>query len=164
MKQNYLLLLVFSLLSMSVYAQQGNVPFDDLPPAPEDGKCYAKCKVPDTYETVQIQKLKKAGTTKFVKAKAEYTTVSERIMIKEASYKYVVKAATYKTVDKRVMVKAGYCTRKISPAKYTYKQTGKRLIEGESGKWVRKKKGPACFSENPEDCYIMCWEKTPAKY
>ena len=79
MKQNYLLLLVFSLLSMSVYAQQGNVPFDDLPPAPKDGKCYAKCKVPDTYETVQIQKLKKAGTTKFVKAKAEYTTVPPQL-------------------------------------------------------------------------------------
>jgi hypothetical protein len=163
MKQNYFLLLVFSLFSMSIFAQV-DLPFDDLPPAPEDGKCYAKCKVPDTYATVEIQKLKKAGTTKFVKAKAEYTTVSERIMIKEASFRYTVKPATYKTVDKRVMVKAGYCTRKVIPAQYSYSQTGKRLVEAASGRWVRKKKGPACFSENPEDCYIMCWEKTPAKY
>ena len=163
MKQNYFLLLVFSLFTMSVFAQD-DLPFDDLPPAPEDGKCYAKCKVPDTYATVEIQKLLKAGTTKFVKAKAEYTTVSERVMIKEASFKYTVKPATYQTVDKRVMVKAGYCTRKVIPAQYTYNQTGKRLVETASGRWVRKKKGPACFSENPEDCYIMCWEKTPAKY
>ena len=30
--------------------------------------------------------------------------------------------------------------------------------------WVKKKKSPDCFSANPDDCYIMCWEQTPAEY
>ncbi len=159
---NILTLTLF--ISQIVFAQEGAIPFDDLPPAPEDGKCYAKCKVPDRYETVTTDKLVKAGTSRTTMEKVKYTTATERVMVKEASFKYTFKPAVYETVSKQILVKEGYCVRNVTPAKYTYTQTGKRLIAGESGRWVRKKKGPNCFSENPEDCFIMCWEKTPAKY
>lgn len=165
MRQSFhFLTICLVLLAVNLSAQQNDIPFDDLPPNPEDGKCYAKCKVPDEYATVEIQKLKKAGTAKLIKAKPEYRTETERVVIKEATFKYVSKPATYETVEKQVLVKAGYCTREVIPAKYTYKQTNKRLVAEATGKWVRKKKAPNCFSENPDDCYIMCWEKVPAQY
>ena len=164
MKKLTNLTLLFLFISSFAFAQGEDVPFDGLPPSPEDGKCYAKCKVPDRYETVQIQKVVKAGTSKTAMAKPVYETATERVMIKEASFKYKFKPAVYETVEKQIMTKAGYCTRKVTPAKYTYKQTNKRLVAEAGGRWVRKKKAPNCFSENPEDCFIMCWEKTPAKY
>jgi len=165
MRQKLSLLVAFFLFSaVSAFAQQDDIPFNDLPPNPGDGRCYAKCKIADQYETVTVQKLKKAGTSKVVKAAPKYTTATERVMIKEASFKYVYRPAVYETVNKQILVKEGYCIRKKVPAKYSYKQTGKRLVSGESGHWVRKKKAPNCFSDNPDDCYIMCWEKIPAKY
>lgn len=33
----------------------------------------------------------------------------------------------------------------------------------EKGKWVRKKKSPNCFSQNPDDCYVACYEKYDVK-
>lgn len=164
MKKLTNLTLLFLFISSFAFAQGEDVPFDGLPPSPEDGKCYAKCKVPDRYETVQIQKVVKAGTSKTAMAKPVYETATERVMIKEASFKYKFKPAVYETVEKQIMTKAGYCTRKVTPAKYTYKQTNKRLVAEAGGRWVRKKKAPNCFSENPEDCFIMCWEESPAQY
>lgn len=149
--------------AVNVSAQE-EIPFNDLPPNPEDGKCYAKCKIPDQFETVSTQQLVKEGTTKTVVDKPEYETVTERVMIKEGSFKYTYVPATYETVDKQVLVKDGYCITKKVPARYEYKTTGKTLVEPAKGQWVRKKKDPNCFSANPEDCFIMCWETVPAKY
>lgn len=165
MKKFTNLTLLFLFVAQMAFAQvTGDVPFEDLPPNPGDGKCYAKCKVPDRYETVQVQKIVKAGTSKTAMDKPVYETSTERVMVKEASFKYVFKPAVYETADKQILVKAGYCTRKVTPAKYTYTQTNKRLVADAGGRWVRKKKAPNCFSENPEDCFIMCWEETPAQY
>lgn len=162
--KNLLTLLLIAFIATLSFAQNEDIPFDDLPPAPEDGKCYAKCKMPDRYETIKVQKLRKAGKTTVAVAKPEYRTVTETIVVKEASVKYIYKPAVYETVEKEVLVKEGYCTKKVIPAKYDYKSTNKTLVKPEGGRWVRKKKDPGCLSANPEDCFIMCWEVTPAEY
>lgn len=162
--KNLLTLLLVAFIATATFAQNEDIPFDDLPPAPEDGKCYAKCKMPDRYETVQIQKLKKAGTTSITMAKPEYQTVTETIVIKEASVKYIYKPAVYETIEKQVLAKEGYCIKKVIPAQYSYESTNKTLVQPEGGRWVRKKKDPNCLSANPEDCFVMCWEVTPAQY
>lgn len=38
----------------------------------------------------------------------------------------------------------------------------RELIKRGTGKWVKRKKGPLCISEDPEDCYVMCWVETAA--
>lgn len=163
--KNLLSLLVLLTFTVTVtFAQNEDIPFDDLPPTPEDGKCYAKCKMPDRYETVTIQKLKKAGKTTVSTAKPQYRTETETIVVKEASVKYIYKPAVYETVEKQVLAKEGYCTKKVIPAQYSYESTNKTLVKPEGGRWVRKKKDPNCLSANPEDCFIMCWEVTPAEY
>lgn len=159
-----LLTLLAIFMFQFAFTQISDLPFDDLPPAPEDGKCYAKCKLPDRYETVTVQKLKKAGTSRVVKSTAKYRTETERIMIQEASVKYIHVPATYRTVDKQILSKAGHCKKKIIPAQYSYESTGRTLVSEASGRWVRKKKDPNCFSKNPEDCFILCWEEVPAQY
>ena len=74
--KNLLTLLLVAFIATLSFAQNEDIPFDDLPPAPEDGKCYAKCKMPDRYETIKVQKLKKAGKTTVSTAKPEYRTLT----------------------------------------------------------------------------------------
>ena len=38
------------------------------------------------------------------------------------------------------------------------------LVTEARGEWVKKKKEPNCFSENPDDCFIACYEEVPAVY
>ena len=138
--------------------------FDDMPPQPSEyGKCYAKCKIPDVYEDVSVQVLVKESSTKTVTTPAVYETVQERILIKDESVKLVPVPAEYETVTERVMVKEA--STKITKKDPVYKTVTERvMVAGESGKWVKKKRAPECFSDNPDDCYIMCWVEVPAKY
>ena len=158
--KNLLSLLFVAFFATVTFAQNEDIPFDDLPPAPEDGKCFAKCKMPDRYETITIQKLKKAGKTTVSAAKPQYRTETETIVIKEASVKYINKPAVYETIEKQILVKEGYCTKKIIPAQYSYESTNKTLVKGEGGRWVRKKKDPNCLSANPRLFYHVLGSNT----
>lgn len=164
-KINYLLCLALAIFfSNAAVAQvETDIPFDDLPPTNEYGKCYAKCKIPDVYETVDVQKVVKEASTKLIKVPAVYETVTERIMTKEGSTKYRTIPATFKTVTEQVMVMPEKSIIKTIPAKYETR-TRQVLETPERGKWVKKKKSPNCFSQNPEDCYVACYELIPAKY
>ena len=156
-----LLVVLFALCVGAATAQ--DTPFSDLPPTSEYGKCYAKCKVPDVYETVSVQKLKKEASTKLIKVPAQYETATETIMIKEASSKYKTVPATFKTVTEEVMVEPEKVTIRTIPAKY--RTESRQVLESPArGEWVRKKKSPSCFSQNPDDCYVACYEEIPAKY
>ena len=140
-----------------------DMPFGDLPPTNEFGKCYAKCKIPDVYETVSIQKVKKEASTKLEKVPAVYETVTEQVLAKEGSVKYKVIPATFKTVSEQVMVEPEKVKLKTIPARY--ETNSRQVLETpERGQWVRKKKSASCFSQNPDDCYVACYEKIPAKY
>lgn len=159
---NFLLCLVLTFVLSNVALAQ-DTPFDDLPPTNEYGKCYAKCKVPDVYETVSVQKVKKEAGFRLEKVPAVYETQTETILVKEGATKYKTIAATYKTVTEQVMVEPEKTKIKTIPARYETK-TRQILETPERGQWVRKKKSPNCFSQNPNDCYVACYEKIPAKY
>lgn len=163
-------LLAFSLMLLfsgaafgQTLAQGDELPFDDLPPKPEVGKCFAKCKIPDRYETVNLRKMVKPEGVRYEAVAAQYKTVQERVLVKEASTKMVPVAAVYETVTERVMTKEASSREVEVNAEYRT-VSEKILVKPEKGEWVRKLKDPNCFSANPDDCYIMCYEVKPAEY
>ena len=162
--KSFLLTAVFTLVaSIFSYGQTEDLPFGDLPPTDEVGKCYAKCKAPDVYETVEKRVLVKEEATKLSVIPARYTTETERVMVKEGGKTYKVIPATYKTVTEQVLVEPEKKIVKTIPAKYTTES--KRVLVSEArGEWVRKMKDPNCFSENADDCFILCYEEIPAVY
>lgn len=148
---------------VAVIFAQGDAPFADLPPTTEYGKCYAKCKIPDVYETISVQKIKKEASTKLVKVPAQYENATETVLVKEGGVTYKTIPATYKTVTETIEVVPASTSFRTIPAKYRT-ETRQILVSPASGKWVKKKKSPGCFSQNPDDCYVACYEETPAKY
>jgi len=146
------------------FGQVDNLPFNDLPPQPTQyGECYAKCKIPDQFETTDVQVLVKEQSSKTVTTPARYETVTEQVLVKEASTKLVPVPAEYETISDQVLVQEAQVKTREIPPKYKTVQE-KVLVSAGYGKWTRKKKAPQCFSQNPEDCYVMCWEEVPAKY
>ena len=72
---SFKLVAFFALLffSTAAFSQDSEtIPFDDLPPNSEYGKCYAKCRQPDIYETVSRSVLVKEASTKIIKVAAVY--------------------------------------------------------------------------------------------
>lgn len=150
----------------AAHAQQvvQDAPFSDMPPIPtEYGKCYAKCRIPDQYEYYDTQVLVQDGRTKSHVVPAEYDYKEETVMIKEASTKLIPVPAVYETVTEQVMIKEPGTKTITTPAKYETRSERVLVSEGQ-GRWVKKKKDTSCFSQNPEDCYVTCWEEVPAKY
>ncbi len=154
-------LLVLLCVSTVVLAQNR---FDDMPPVPTNyGTCYAKCKIADQYETVSRQVLIKEASTKKMSSPAVYETRTDQVLVKEASKKLIPVPAVYETVTERVMIKEA--STKVVDSAPRYTTTSERvLVSPAVGQWVKKKKTPNCFSANPEDCYVMCWEEIAAKY
>ncbi len=156
--------LFFAVFAMAVYGQGEADVFNTPPPTPNEyGKCYAKCKTPDVYETVTTQVVSKEGSSKSTTSKATFTTATEQVLVKDGYKKYKITPARFEKSTKRVLASDGGCTVKVTPARYETK-TDRQLVSAASGKWVRKKKAPNCLSSNPEDCYVLCWEEIPAKY
>lgn len=97
------------------------------------------------------------------KVPAQYETQSETIMVKEGRTDLKVIPATYRTVTEQVLVESEKVKVRTIPARY--KTESRQVLVSEArGQWVKKKKDPNCFSDNPEDCYIACYEEIPAKY
>ncbi len=152
------------MLALVVFAQSDADLFNSPPPVPDQyGKCYAKCKTPDVYETVTTQVLVSGGEAKVSTTKATYETVTEQVLVKDGYKKLKVVPAQFETVEKRVLASEGGCKVSVVPARYET-NTSQELVSAASGKWVRKKKTPNCLSANPEDCYVLCWEEIPAVY
>jgi hypothetical protein len=151
-------------VAQASFAQYGQVSFDDMPPQPSQyGKCYAKCKVADQYETVPVQVLVKEASSKTVTSPARYETITEQVLVKDASTKLVPVPAEYETVTEQVLIKESSTKLREIPPKYST-VSEKVLVQEAHGKWVKKKKSPSCLAQNPDDCYVMCWEEVPAKY
>lgn len=161
-KMIYKALVSFAIMGFSYQATFAQaIPFDDLPPQPtEYGKCYAKCKIPDQYESVDLQVLTKEASTKTVTKPAVYETVTEQVLVKEASRKLIPVPAEYETITEQVLIKEGATKVTQTPPKYKT-VTEKVLVTAAYGKWVRKLKYPTCVGN---DCYVLCWEEQPAKY
>lgn len=157
-----LTLLAMMAFTAGVYAQIEGMPFDDLPPA-ELGKCYAKCKVADQYETISTQKLVAPEKQKSKISPAQYETATEQVLVKEAGEKLIPVAPVYETITEQIMVQPASSKVRVIPATYST-ETRRVLVSEARGQWVKKKKDPNCFSSNPADCYVACYEEVPAVY
>ncbi len=160
-------ILTFLFLLLGVTQSFGQIAddarFSDLPPKAEYGRCYAKCKTPDIYETFSRKVLVEEAYVKTTTIPATYETVEKQEMLSEGGINYKTIPATYKTVTDKELMEPEQTIINIVPAKYETR-TRKILVKEESGEWVKKKKDPNCFSDNPEDCLIACYEKIPAVY
>ncbi len=164
MKSLFTTLLLLCITSTFLIGQvEDDIRFNDLPPNAEYGKCYAKCKTPDIYETFTRKVLVEEAYVKTTSVPAVYETVEKKAMVSEGGVNYKTIPATYKTITEKELVEAEQKIVNIIPATYETR-TRKVLVAEETGKWVKKKKDPNCFSENPEDCLIACYEKIPAVY
>lgn len=112
----------------------------DMPANAEVGKCYARCYMPDKYETHE-----------------------ETVIDKPLSYKVQTIPATYKTITDTVILKAATVTYKTVPA--TYETTTEDvLVAPASQQWVKGTADAGCLSANPADCQVMCLKEIPAVY
>lgn len=112
----------------------------DMPPGAEPGKCYARCMVPDKYESREEEIVDKPATTRVQTTPATYKTVYDTIVIRPAGVKYETVPAVYETVTEDVLV---------TPA---------------TRKWEKGMADVNCLSANPADCQVMCLKEIPAVY
>ena len=97
---NLILSVAFSFGAVVVMAQPG-----DTPPNAQPGKCYAKCMIPDQYETVTEQMEVKGASVKYDNVPAEYSMNTEQVMVKAPSKRIIAVPATYETATEQVVVK-----------------------------------------------------------
>ncbi len=136
---------------------------DDMPPNAKPGKCYAKCLMPDEYETVTEQILVKEASKKIDVVPATYKTVDEQILVKEGYKVLEVVPPTYTTVTEQVMVKEAGKRLEYVPAVYET-VTEQVLVAPATTKWVRGEANANCVSANPDDCRVWCLKEVPAEY
>lgn len=145
-------------VSVSAFGQGSDLPYDAKP-----GQCYAKCLVPDEYETVTEQILTKEESTKLSISKAEYRMEEETVMVKEGYTVLEVVPPTYTTVTEEIMVKEASTKLKTVPATYeTVTET--LMISPATTKWVKGKASTKCLSKDPNDCRVWCLKEIPAQY
>lgn len=137
MKKFYLLALSIIGFAMGAQAQNQEA---DLPPGAEPGKCYAKCVMPDVYETREEQILIKEKSYQMEIIPATFKEVYDTIVIKPASKKIIEVPAEYEIVEERV---------KVADA---------------TTKWVKGKADANCLSADPDDCRVLCLVEVPAQY
>ncbi|MDW3191444.1 MAG: OmpA family protein [Cytophagales bacterium] len=148
-------ILLFMVCSMSVYAQDG------LPEDPEPGKCYAKCVTPDEYRVEEIKVKVKDAYTRLEVVPAEYKTVTETVVVKPESKKYIFEEAEYRTVYDTIWVKDPY--NKLTVLDEDFKDEVETVeVKSKSGRWVAGEKDPDCPSIDPEDCRVLHYVEIPA--
>ena len=140
-----------------------NAQSGDLPPDARPGQCFAKCLIPDEYETVTDQILLKEETSKLSVQPATYTTVEETVMVKEGYNVLKVVPPTYTSVTEEIMVKEPSTKLVVQPAVYET-ISEQVLVSPATTKWVRGKATPDCVSSNPDDCRVWCLKEIPAQY
>lgn len=158
----------------------------NLPENPEPGKCYVRCKTPDTWKNVEVTVKTKDAFKKLVTHPAEYKTITERVLVKEASTRLEVVPAKYETRDVTVVIKEASFRLEVIPGSFdsetiTYKakedasklsitpatfRSESELIEIKpaTAVWVMSDAVPDCESGNPDDCRYWCYKQVPAEY
>jgi len=135
----------------------------DLPPDAQPGQCFAKCVIPDEYETLTEQIVSKEAGTRLETIPATYATVEEQILVKEGYNVLSVVPPTYTTVSEEIVVQDASTRLEVVPAVYET-VTEEILISPATTQWVRGKATPDCVASNPDDCRVWCLKEIPAKY
>ena len=76
----------------------------DFPSNAEPGKCYAKCLIPDQYETITEQVLISPASKRIELIPATYKTIVEQVVVKEATKRIEIIPAEFKTIEEEVMI------------------------------------------------------------
>lgn len=156
MKLIYILIAICC--AFSIYSQEKYL--DKLPDNPEPGKCYAKCIVPDEFETETMQLLKVPAHTILQVVPAEYKVVRDEVVVKPASKKYKHIPATFKTVVDTFWIEEPY--NKQYPRKAVFADDYEQVeVKSKTGKWVAGE-NPDCPSIDPNDCRIFHFREDPA--
>ena len=156
------LLLPFACLAMVAWS--GNAFAQaDLPPNAVAGKCYAKCLIPDEYETVTEQILLKEASSRIEVVPAEYETVEEQVLVKEAYRVLEIVPATFSSVTEEIMVKEASSRLEYVPPVYET-VTEQVLVSPATTKWVKGRADRNCLSEDPDKCKVWCLTEVPAQY
>lgn len=115
-------LLAFSLmlaLAAPALAQRA-----ELPPAAQDGQCFARVMSPPVTETVQEEVLVAPATTRREIVPATYRYATTRVMVREETIRHRIIPAVYETVTEQVLVRPERVEKVAVPATYeTYTET-----------------------------------------
>lgn len=143
----------------NLMAQDGG----DLPTNAQPGKCYAKCLIPDQYDTVTEQVLLKEASSRLEVVPAVFETVTEQVLVKEAYKVLEVVPATFTTQTEELMTKeAGSRLEYVPPVFETV--TEQVLVSPATTKWVAGRADRNCLNEDPEKCKVWCLTEIPAQY
>ena len=92
--------LLFTGICGSAFAQTG-----DTPPNAQPGKCYAKCYIPDAFETTTEQVAIKSAIGKTVAIPAVVETKNQYVLVKEGSKRFIKTPEKFETVVQNVPLK-----------------------------------------------------------
>ncbi|MGB0838640.1 MAG: peptidoglycan-binding domain-containing protein [Chitinophagales bacterium] len=135
----------------------------DLPPNAQPGKCYAKCLIPDQYETVTDQILLKEASSRLEVVPAVYGTSTEQVLVKEAYTVLTTRPAQFSSQTEEILVKeAGSRLEYVPPVFETV--TEQVLVQPATTKWTKGRANRNCLSANPDDCKVWCLVETAAQY
>ncbi len=135
----------------------------DFPPNAQPGKCYAKCVIPEQWETTSEEVLVKEASSRIEVAPATYQTVSEEIMVKDSYTVLTVTPPSYTTVTEEIMVKeAGSRLEYVPPVYETVSE--QMMVSPASTEWKKQRRSSGCQGANPDDCMIWCLVEKPAEY
>ncbi len=115
------ILLFLICIAFAANAQPG-----DAPPNAQPGKCYAKCHIPDQYETVTEQVMIKPASTRTIAVPAEYETKTEQQLVKAESKRIIAVPAQYETVTEKVVIKAA--SKRLVPVPAQYETVDERVM------------------------------------
>lgn len=140
----------------------GHAQADGLPANPQPGKCYVKCISHDEFGPDSEQVQVKPEYSVISVTPPTYKTVTEKVLVKEASKKLVYHPAVYKTVEVPYIKKEKSAKLEVIPA--TFGKSSKTIeVMPKSSGWEYSTYSE-CKSSNPEDCKVLCFTETPAKY
>lgn len=154
--KKHLLTAVFALITGITFGQ-------DLPPNPEPGKCYVRCKTPDVYKNETVNVAVSPEYIKLITYPAEYKTIQEKVLIKEAGQKLLVVPAVWGSQEVTYYEKEDGT--KLETQKAIFVQ-GFETVETKAAtaSWQMSEKLPNCESINPDDCRYWCYKPLPAEF
>lgn len=135
----------------------------DLPPNPEPGKCYVRCKTPDVYKNETVNIAASPEYKKIIAYPAEYKTIQEKVLIKEAGEEILIVPAVWGTQEVTYYEKEDGT--KLETQKAVFVQ-GFETVETKaaSASWEMSEKLPNCESSNPDDCRYWCYKPQAAEF
>lgn len=140
---NLLYTVLFMFMTVMVYAQPETS-------TSEAGKCYAKCMIPDQYETVTEDILVREASSRVDVVDAVYENMSEEVLAKEASTTISVTPATFETATENALSKEASTILAVRPA--TFETASEEVLTREAGRAVSI--SPATFETMSEKVLV----------